>query len=410
MSVNVRHFERRVRETAGVRAGGKVVLAVSALMLALASGWSSHDQAAAQDVRAPQPSPAPGVQSNPALLAPTPALPAKSPLQPSVKVGWCSKTISASAAPFAIALQKGWFAADGLNLDLIAIGSSSDCAKQIAGGTIPFALPSAESTAVLYAQGVKLRYFYTAYQSNIYGMAVPANSAVQTVADLKGSRIGVISPSSASTVIAKLLVREAKLDPDRDITLVVAGDPQQTAALLASGALDALSQFDTHYALVERAGVPLRRLAHPSLDHFPSNGLLALEETLTNNRREAIALGRGYAMGTIYATANPEGAVRALWAAWPSTKPADRDEATALKDAVAMLLSRAPAWQLDRVGAKLWGEHIDKNYQAYLDWLHGNAFINEKVSAKDLLSSDLLKEINAFDAAAVLTMALKDKP
>ena len=49
-------------------------------------------------------------------------------------------------------------------------------------------------------------------------------------------RIGVISPSSASAVIAKLLVREAKLDPDRDITLVAAGDPLQTAALLASGA------------------------------------------------------------------------------------------------------------------------------------------------------------------------------
>ena len=123
----------------------------------------------------------------------------------------------------------------------------------------------------------------------------------------------------------------------------------------------------------------MRRLAHPSLDHFPSNGLLALEETLTAKRREAIALARGYAMGTIYATANPEGAIRALWATWPSTKPTDRDEATALKDAVAMLLARAPAWQLDRAGAKLWGEHVEKNYQAYLDWLHANTFINEKV-------------------------------
>ena len=269
---------------------------------------------------------------------------------------------------------------------------------------------SVESAAVLHAQGVKLRYFYTAYQSNIYGMAVPANSAIQSVADLKGMRIGVVSTASASAVIARLLVREAKLDPDRDITLVMAGDPLQTAALLASGAVDALSQFDTHYALVERAGVPLRRLAHPSLDHFPSNGLLALEETLTAKRREAIALARGYAMGTIYATANPEGAIRALWVIWPSTKPSDRDEETALKDGIATLLARAPAWQLDRVGAKLWGEHIDKHYQAYLDWLHANTFINERVVAKDLITSDLLKDINAFDAAAVLTMALKDKP
>jgi NitT/TauT family transport system substrate-binding protein len=330
--------------------------------------------------------------------------------QEAIKIGWCSKSISAAAAPYAIALQQGWFTSEGLNLDLIAMGSSSECAKQVAAGTLAFALPSVESAAVLHSQGVKLRYFYTAYQSNIYGMAVPADSAIQTVADLKGKRIGVVSPTSAGAVIARLLVREAKLDPDRDITLVMAGDPLQTAALLASGALDALSQFDTHYALVGRTGVPLRRLAHPSVDHFPSNGLLALEETLISNRREAVALGRGYAMGTIYATANPEGAIRALWATWPSTRPTDRDEATALKDGVAMLLARAPAWQLDRVGARLWGEHVDKHYQAYLDWLYANTFINEKVAAKDLVTSELLKEINAFDAAAVLTEALKEKP
>jgi NitT/TauT family transport system substrate-binding protein len=335
-----------------------------------------------------------------------PASAASGPTQ----VGWCSKSFNAAAAPFAVAIQKGWFPADSLNLDLRPVASSSECAKQVASGELAFALTSVEAVAVLRAQGSNLRYFYTAYQSNIYGMAVPTGSAVQTVADLKGKRIGVISQASASAVIARLLVRDAKLDPDRDITLVIAGDPHQTATLLANGALDALSQFDTHYALVERSGVALRRLSHPGLEHFPANGLIALEETLTTRRREAIALARGYAMGTIYATANPEGAIRALWSVWPATKPGDRDEATALQDGIAMLMARAPAWQLDRVGAKLWGEHMEKHYQAYLDWLYTNAFINQKVTASDLVTGELLKEINAFDAAAVLTAALKEKP
>jgi NitT/TauT family transport system substrate-binding protein len=348
-------------------------------------------------------------RSSPPVQAATRLAAGAEPLT-AVRVGWCSKTLSSSASPFVIALQKGWFAAGGITVEVVPVAGSSTCAKMVAEKQLMFALSSVEAAAVMRAQGTPLKYFYTAYQSNIYGMAVPSDSPIRSVADLRGKRIGVVSPGSASAVIARLLVREAQLDPDRDITLVTAGDPGQTATLLLNGGLDVLSQFDMHYALVERAGVKLRRLAHPGLDQFPSNGFLALEATLKTNRAEAVALARGYAMGTIYAVADPEGAVRALWRTWPSTKPAGRDEATALDDGVAMLMARAPAWQLDKVGAKQWGEHMEKNYQAYLNWLHANAFISEKLVAKDLLTSELLKDINNFNAAAVLTSALQGKP
>lgn len=327
-----------------------------------------------------------------------------------LRVGWCSKSITVAAAPFAIAISKGWLAKDGLTLDLTPAGGSRDCVQQVVSETLAFALPSVEQAAVQRLQGTKLRYFYTAYQNNIYGMAVPANSAAQSIGDLKGARVGVISATSASATIARLLARDGNLDPDRDVTVVISGDPLQTATLLKAGALDALSQFDTHYALVERAGVPLRRLPHPGFDQFPANGLLALEDTLKDQRREAVALARAYAKGTLYATANPVAAIRALWAVWPATRPENVDETTALEDAVAMLNARARAWQLDRSGAKSWGEHVEKHYQAYLDWLFTHTFINEKIAATDLTTNELVKDINDFDAAGVLVEAAADRP
>ena len=84
---------------------------------------------------------------------------------------------------------------------------------------------------------------------------------------------------------------------------------------------NALSQFDAAYALIENAGVKLRMLDNSRIAKFPSNGMVALEKTLTEHRAEAVTLGRGYAMGTIFAMANPEAAVRILWAAYPQTKP-----------------------------------------------------------------------------------------
>jgi NitT/TauT family transport system substrate-binding protein len=58
--------------------------------------------------------------------------------------------------------------------------------------------------------------------------------------------------------------------------------------------------------MVENAGVKVRLLEAREIDCFPGNGFLALEDTLRTRRREAIALARGYAKGTIFAIANPE--------------------------------------------------------------------------------------------------------
>ncbi|HRD74886.1 MAG TPA: ABC transporter substrate-binding protein [Hyphomicrobiaceae bacterium] len=322
-----------------------------------------------------------------------------------VRVGWCAKTVSSAAAPFAIALKMGWFEKEGIKVELVPLPGSGECVKFVATKEIPFSLPSVEPVAVLRAQGAKLKFFYTAYQGNVYGMAVPADSAYKTVADMKGKKVGVISMASASAIIARALAKEAGLDPEKDITIVVAGEAGQTAALLKNGSVDVLSQFDTQYALVENAGFKLRRLSHPSIDKFPSNAFLALEETIAAKRKQAVALAKGYAMGTHFAVTNPEAAIRIMWEIWPQTRATGKDEATALRHDIATLMARAPAWSLEKVGAKKWGEHLVANYQAYLEWLLANGIIKVKANAADFLTDELLADVNTFDANAVAAAA-----
>jgi len=230
-----------------------------------------------------------------------------------VRVGWCVRTISVAAAPFAVAMKMGWYARDGIKVELVPIGGSTDCVKLVATKEIPYSVPSVEPLAIIWQQGVKAKIFYTAYQGNIYGLAVPQGSAITKIADLKNKTIGVISMSSAGVVIARALAANAGLDPDSDIHLVVAGEGAPTVALLRAGQIDALSQYDTQYAVVENAGVKLRLLPANEIEKFPSNGFLALDETLRTNRKQAVALAQGFAKGTVFAIANPEAAVRILW-------------------------------------------------------------------------------------------------
>ena len=307
-------------------------------------------------------------------LVPAPAA-AQTPVaaQTKVRVGWCAKTISSAATPFAVAAKMGWNKQDGIELELIPLSGSGDCTKTVATREVAFALPSVEPLAAARPQGVKAKIFYTAYQGNIYDIAVPADSPVKKMTDLKGKTIGVISMGSAGVQIARALAATSGMDPASDINVVVAGEGAQTAAMVRSRQVDALSQFDTQYAMVENAGVKLRILDTKEIDRYPSNGLLVLEETLRTRPREAAAVARGYAKGTIFAINNPEAAVRMLYEVYPQTKPTGKDEATAIRDDIKVLQARIVNWKLDKAGVTRWGENSEANYAAYAEFLLSGA-------------------------------------
>src|SRR4029077_15858710 len=136
-----------------------------------------------------------------------------------------------------------------------------------------------------------------------------------------------------------------------------------------------------------------------------SNGFVALEETLAGKRAEAIALGQGYAKGTVFAIANPEAAIRILWEVFPQTKATGKDEATALKDDLSTLNARIQNWKLEAGGVTKWGDNSIPNYDSYVDFLVKNGVLKEKLPATDLVTNDLIEDINKFDQAEVQAMA-----
>jgi NitT/TauT family transport system substrate-binding protein len=332
-----------------------------------------------------------------ALAAALPARPAGAQAT-RIRVGWCSRTVSAAAAPFAIATKLGWFKQEGIEVELVPFPGSTDCVKNVATKEVLFALPSVEPLAIGRPQGIKAKVYYTAYQGNIYGIAVPADSPIQKIEDLKGKNVGVISMSSAGVIVARALAAAHGLDPEKDVNIVVAGEGAQPAAMLRNKQVDALSQFDTQYAMVENAGIKLRRLETKDIDRYPSNGFIALDETLSGRRREAVALARGYAKGTIFAITNPEAAVRILYEVFPPTKPTGKDEATAIRDDTKVLQARALNWKLDKAGVKRWGENSEANYAAYVEFMLKWGIIKQPVDVKDLVTNELVGEINRFDA------------
>ena len=337
-----------------------------------------------------------------ALLAPVTATAQTTKL----RVAICARTISMGVgSPFAVAMKMGWFKQEGLDIEVVPLPGSTDCVKAVATGEVPVSLPSVEPLANGRPQGVKAKIYYTAYQTNGYGIAVPADSPIQSPGELRGKSIGVTSLASAGVVVARAQVAAAGLDPARDVQIVVAGEGAQTAAMVRNRQVDALSQFDTQYALVENAGVRVRYLDRRDIERFPGNGFLASEESLRTRQKELVGLARAYAKGTIFTIANPEAAVRIVYELFPQTKPTGKDEATAVREDLKVLEARMPHYRLEPAGVKRWGENSEVNYRDYVDFLVKWGVITQKVPTSDLITNDMIEEVNRMDVGKIAAEA-----
>jgi NitT/TauT family transport system substrate-binding protein len=331
------------------------------------------------------------------------ALPAQA--ETLVKVGWCAPVISGGGANYAVAQKLGFFAEGGIKVQLVPLAGSIDCVKEVATGDLPYSQPSIEATAIIRQQNVPVRNFYRVYHENIHGAAVLADSPIQSFADLKGKTIGVTSMASNGVIVARALAADAGLNPDTDIRIVVVGEGAQAAVMTRNRQVDALSQFDAAYGLIEVTGVHLRRLDNSKIIKMPANGLIALERTLAEHRAEAVALGRGLAMGTLFTMRNPEAAIRILFEVYPQTKPLGKDDADALAAGLLPLQAVMHVFDPKGSGVARWGESDPANYQAYLDFLLQWGILKQRVDAGDLVSNALVDDMNRFDSAAVAATA-----
>lgn len=323
-----------------------------------------------------------------------------------VKISTCGPVMNTGLSPFAVGEKMGYFAQGGISVKVIPLPGSADCVKQVATGDLQYAMPSSEAVALMRLQGVKMKIFYTTYETTIYGVTVPADSPVKSMADLKGKTIGVTSMGSTGVLIAKALAADAGLNPDKDVRIVVAGEGGQTAMLLRNKQVDALSQFDSAYALIENAGVKLRRLPdNASIASFPANGLVGLESRLSQHHAEALALARGLAMATLFTQTNPEAAVRAVWELYPQSKPIGKSDAEAMEAGLRPLKARLHAWDPTQGGATKYGEMIAPHYEAYLNFLLKFGVVKQPVPVSEIITDQFIDEANQFDHDAVIKAA-----
>ncbi len=154
-------------------------------------------------------------------------------------VGIHSARVLAQAMPW-IAQEAGLFQKYNLDFRLVFIASSPSVTAAMLGGDAEIALTGGEGNLRAYVQGAADFVFIGAVK-NILTHSILAGPEVKKPEDLRGKKIGINRIGSNPHFFAVQAIRQAGLDPAKDVQLIQSGGSPETLAALISGALDAAS-------------------------------------------------------------------------------------------------------------------------------------------------------------------------
>ena len=93
-------------------------------------------------------------------------------------------------APLIIALEKGYFADSGLDVELIAPADPNDPPKLVAAGKFPLAVSYQPHLHVQVIEGLPLTRIATLVATPLNALVVLDDSPIKTLSDLKGKKVG----------------------------------------------------------------------------------------------------------------------------------------------------------------------------------------------------------------------------
>jgi NitT/TauT family transport system substrate-binding protein len=103
-------------------------------------------------------------------------------------------------APFYVAVDKGYFAEEGIEIEF-DYRFETDGMKLVGAGELPFAVVSGEQVPLAREQGLRVVYVMQWYQKFPIAVVAPASKSIRTPADLVGKQTacwyGAATPAGA---------------------------------------------------------------------------------------------------------------------------------------------------------------------------------------------------------------------
>ncbi|HEY2989588.1 MAG TPA: ABC transporter substrate-binding protein [Candidatus Binatia bacterium] len=197
-----------------------------------------------------------------------------------VIIGYPSRSLT--ELPTHLALKKGFFRTEGLDVKLVQ-ARSNILAAALASGNMAY-LTSVTTTLGGIMGGLPAKVIAGITKNNPDFLMV--RPEIRSIAELKGKKLAVSGFGGASHQRLLLILDKAGLNPNTDVTILSVGDARLRLEQLRVGAIDATVLTAPNNFMAERAG--FRSLGSSSeVLALPAVGIATLERRLKEKPDEA---------------------------------------------------------------------------------------------------------------------------
>ena len=203
-----------------------------------------------------------------------------------------------------VAKDRGFYAANGLEAELIRVNPVAGIAALLAGDVGYTKLLSSALRAA--AKGAPIRTISMGLGGPFFSLA--ARPQFKTVKELKNQTIGVNALGGSNYVSTRLLLQHYGVDPDRDIKMLPLGDHKFLYEALKAGRVDAVTINPPFSVLLRREGFPLLANA-AKIVTFPFGGLATSLKNINENRVQVKRVLKAEIEALRYLRNQPQGTI-----------------------------------------------------------------------------------------------------
>ncbi|WP_343221863.1 ABC transporter substrate-binding protein [Paenibacillus tritici] len=244
-----------------------------------------------------------------AASAPEPAAsaePGAEPVTVKLQLKWVPQ---AQFAGYFLAQDKGYYAAEGLKVEILPGGPDIVPEQQVAGGSADIGVDWVASLLTSQEQEMPLVQIAQIFQKSGLVLVSKKEAGITTPADLKGKKVGNWMGGNEFEILA--LLDKYKLDSGKDLNFTKQGF---TMDQFLGGELDAASAMTyNEYQVVLESGIKAEELSVIDMNDegvaMLEDNLFANKEWLEANKETAAKFVRASLKGWADAIADPEAAV-----------------------------------------------------------------------------------------------------
>jgi NitT/TauT family transport system substrate-binding protein len=281
--------------------------------------------------------------------------------------------------PFVVAKQRGYFKAEGLDVEFQVAKGGVDVAKQVGAGNAVIGGGIGDTPIIVRPNGVPVKAVAVLGGGALMQLVLDKDKGLKTVKDLKGKTITVLAYQD--TTYFALLGMLASQGMTKDDVNAQAAGPVNVWKLFLAGQSDAFASTPDWTALVMGAKKNIEVIPSDSLFKSMAQAIIASDETIKKNPELIQKIVRATLKGMKDIMADPVGAAADFVKATPDL--AGKEEFVALSFKLYN--------QYVYGGQKVLGEMDEARLSALQDFYVKQGLVRSKTPVKDLYTNQFVK-------------------